>query len=194
MRQFKIAALGILAVGILVAAAMLIGVEKIEGNEAAVRQHWKKGVVNQVWRDGTHFYWGWFWDIYKYNIGTQKMTFDLQNTNKDAEYSCILVNVGENGGQAACISVSVNYRVGWDGTTFNPDKLVALHKDGLGGKAETYKTVVLKRTVVDVVNQVARPRTALEIYSGKGFVEFKEAIDQTLREHPVFKQRGIYII
>jgi len=171
-----------------------VGIDRVEGHEAYVRQHWKVGVVQDVYRDGTHFYPGWFWDTYKYDIGTQKITFDNAATNTEAEYPRIIVNVGENGGQEAHIAISANYRVGWKmtekGPVFDPAKLVALHKDGIG---KSYESVILKRTIVDVVNQIARPNEALNIYSGKGYVEFMESIDLALKNHPVFAERGILI-
>ena len=171
-----------------------LGVITVQGNEAVVKQDWKRGVLNDVWRDGTHFFPGWFIDTYKYDIGTQKITFDDTKENADAEYTRIIVNVGENGGQEARIAISANYRIGWTqteaGPVFSPEKLVALHKDGIG---QTYEQVILKRTIVDVVNQIARPKQALEIYSGKGFVEFKDDVDEALKNHPVFRQRGILI-
>jgi regulator of protease activity HflC (stomatin/prohibitin superfamily) len=91
--------------------------------------------------------------------------------------------------------MSINYRLGWDvdntgSPVFSSEKLVKFHKDGL---RQNYDTVVLKRTVVDVVNKIARPHEALEIYSGKGFVEFKEAVDKELKGHHVFKDRGILV-
>jgi len=171
-----------------------IGVDVVQGNEAMVRQHWKDGVVGEVYRDGTHFYPGWFWDTHRYNIGTQKITFDNPKENADAEYPRIIVNVGENGGQEAYIAISANYRIGWElkngAPVFSPAKLVALHKDGIG---KNYESVILKRTIVDVVNQIARPNEALAIYSGKGFVDFKNDIDTALKDHPVFAERGILI-
>lgn len=179
---------------VLVVGIKVMGVDTVQGNEAYVRQHWKKGVVDEVYRDGTHFYNGWLWDTHRYNIGTQKVTFDNKQSNADAEYARIIVNVGENGGQEAYIAISANYRIGWEltdaGPKFSPKKLVALHKDGIG---RNYESVILKRTIVDVVNQIARPQQALSIYSGKGFVEFKEAIDTALKNHPVFAERGILI-
>ncbi len=175
---------------------------KVQGNEAVVRQHLVHGIVDDVWRDGTHFYIGWFWDVHKYNIGTQKVTFDQREPdatgfqgNSDAEYPRIAIDVGENGGQKVYIALSVNYRVGWEldpsgVPVFSARKLVGLHKDGIG---KDYESVILKRTVVDVVNQLARPRQALEIYSGEGFVRFMNDLDDALKSHPVFQNRGIYI-
>lgn len=172
-----------------------VSILKVEGNEAVVRQHFTKGVVNDVWRDGTHFFCGWLWDTYKYNVGTQKVTFDDSNSNAEAEYPRIVIDVGENGGQKVYLALSVNYRVGHDtdanGTpTFNAEKLVKLHKDGIG---QNYESVLLKRTVVDVVNQLARPRQALEIYSGEGYVRFANDLDEALKTHHAFRDRGIYV-
>ena len=180
-----------------------ISILKVEGNEAVVRQHLTKGVVEEVWRDGTHFFCGWFWDTYKYNVGTQKVTFDTKAPdahtgfpgNPEAEYERIVIDVGENGGQKVYIAMSVNYRIGHDTDTvgtpvFSPSKLVKLHKDGIG---QNYESVLLKRTIVDVVNQLARPRQALEIYSGEGYVRFANALDEALKAHPAFQERGIYV-
>src|SRR3990167_8750063 len=173
----------------------VFGVVKIEGNEVYVIQDWKQGVLDKVLTSGTHFYQNLFWDIYKYNIGTQKITFDEHSSNEDAEYDRIIVEVGENGGQKAHIAISANYRVGWvedavGKLKFDPTLIVELHKDGIG---KTYESVVLKRTVVEVVNEVARPKGALEIYSGRGFVSFANEVDTMLKNHPQLKSRGIYI-
>lgn len=172
-----------------------VSVIRVEGNEALVQQDWNKGVVSQVLLSGTHFYSGWTTEMFKYNVGTQKATFDSQETNKDPQFERIVVDCGENGGQKAWIAMSINYRLGWEmdeagNPVFSPEKLVKFHKDGL---RSTYEQVVLKRTVVDVVNKIARPHEALEIYSGKGFVAFKEAIDKELKGHHGFRDRGILI-
>ncbi len=169
----------------------MVGIEKVEGDEAVVLQHWKKGILPEVWGPGTHFYWGWELDTYKYDIGTQKVTFD---EGHGSEFGRIQVNVGENGGQAVAIAMSVNYRLGWDdspaGPVFDPQRLIKIHKDGIG---KTYEDVIVRRTIVDVVNEIARPYNALSIYSGKGFVEFKNKVEEELKNHPVFKERGIYV-
>jgi len=172
-----------------------ITVRKVEGSEAMVRQHLIHGVDDKVLLSGTHFFCGWIWDPYIYDIGTQKITFDNNVGNHDAEYERIIVDCGEGGGQKAWIAMSINYRVGWVGDengspVFSPEKLVALHKDGVG---ETYESVIVKRTVVDVVNEIARPNQALDIYSGQGFVDFKEKVDNRLKSHTVFKERGIFV-
>jgi len=203
-KTFKLWVVLIIAVIVLWAVVGTIGVVKVEGNEAVVRQNIFKGVVPDVWLSGTHFYLGWIWDVYKYDIGTQKITFDDKNRNKDAEYDRVNVNVGENGGQSAWISLSVNYRIGFDSTEagkdgegnsvyspkFSPAKLVALHKDGL---QNTYESVILKRTIIEVINKVARPQQALVIYSGAGYNQFVEDVKEQLENHPVFRQRGIFI-
>lgn len=193
-KTIKRIVVGVAGFLLLILLTNLVGIVKIEGNEAVVRQDWQKGVLSEVWRDGTKFYLPITTDTYRYNIGTQKITFDDSASNPGSEYPRIVVNLGENGGQEAKIAISVNYRIGWDLVNkvpvFSEEKLIALHKDGIG---KNYEDVILKRTVVDVVNKIARPNEALHIYSGKGFVEFKEAIDKELKEHPIFKERGIYI-
>lgn len=195
LRNFKIA-FAVVVTGITLWFVFhLIGVIKVEGNEAVVKQHIQKGVVPEVLLSGTHFYVGFIWDMYKYNIGTQKTTFDSPGGNTGAEYDRIVVDCGDNGGQKVWVSMSINYRIGWEADNqgnlkFSPEKLVALHKDGIG---KTYEDVIIKRTVVDVVNKIARPYNALEIYSGQGFIDFKEKVDKELKNHPVFRARGIYV-
>ena len=161
----------------------LLAVIKIEGNEIAVIQDWQKGVLEKTLLSGTHFYQNWAWDIYKYDIGTQKITFDSFD-NKDAEWPSIPVEVGENGGQKAQVSISCNYHL-------NPTKVVSVHKSGIG---KNYESVVLKREIVDTVNEIARPHaSALELYSGTGFVKFKNDVDEALKNNVFLKEKGIDI-
>lgn len=154
---------------------------KIEGSEIGVVQNWG-GVKEQPLASGTHMFNNFVDDIHVYSVGTQKITFDAKNENPDAEYPRIAVEVGENGGQRAEVSISVNYHI-------NPLDIVKLHKQGIG---KTYENVVLKREVVDTVNEIARPaKSALEIYSGTGFVKFKNDVDSALKNNSVLKDRGI---
>ena len=173
---------------------------KVEGNQAIVRQDLFKGVMNDVWTSGTKLYCGWTTDIHPYNIGTQKCTFASKNPksklyNIEAEYPEIEVNCGENGGQKVYIAISMNYRVGWDtdkngAPILSPTKLIKLHMEGIG---KTYETVVINRTIIDTVNTLARPKEALTIYSGQGFVDFKDKIETELQKSPILRDRGIYV-
>ena len=162
----------------------IVGIVKIEGNEVAVIQDWSKGILDKTLVTGTHFYNNVAWDIYKYDIGTQKITFDSSPENKDAEWDSIPVEVGENGGQKATVVLSCNYRL-------NPLKVISIHKEGIG---KNYESVVLKREIVDVVNEISRPhKSVLDIYSGKGFVDFKNSVDKALRDNEFLKSKGLEI-
>ena len=183
---------GIIALFVLFHTVSLV---KVEGNEAVVRQDLFQGVMNDVWLSGTKVYCGWTTDIYKYNIGTQKVTFDKKEVNPAAEYDRIEVNCGENGGQKAYVAISINYRLGYTPDKsglpiFAPDKLVTFHKEGL---RDTYQDMIVKRTVTEVVNRVARPKIALEIYSGQGYVDFVKQIDEDLKSSEVLKERGVFV-
>lgn len=193
--QFKVIAFGFLLVIGVIGFFSTVEIVKANGNEAIVAQSMTSGVVSEVKLSGTHTYIpGFFYDTYKYNIGTQKFTFDSSESNADAEGGSIEAAVGEGGGQKVWVAGSINYRLGWvatdKGPVFSSAKLVELHKDGIG---RTYESVILKRTIVDVINQIARPKDALSIYSGQGFVDFKEEVDRALKNHPLFRDRGIYI-
>lgn len=155
----------------------------IQGNEVAVLQDMRTGVRDEVWTSGTKFYANWFLDVYKYDIGTQKASFG-NIAGQQGEYEPIPVEIGENGGQTARIVMSVNYRL-------DPSKIVELHKKGL---AKSYETMILNREIIDTVNEVARPmKSALDIYSGVGFVEFKKEVDLRLRNNTELTSRGILV-
>lgn len=173
-------ALGIGAIVLLFVLVGFFGFIKLEGNEVGVMQDWS-GVKNHLMLPGTHLYNNFLLDVHIYNVGTQKITFDNNKTNLEAEYPRIVLDIGENGGQKAWIAMSVNYHL-------NPDKAITIHKQGIG---RTYESVVLKREITDVVNEIARPRTALEIYSGKGFVNFKNDVEEALKNNHVLKDRGL---
>lgn len=154
---------------------------KIEGSELGVVQNWS-GIKDQTLGAGTHVYNNFIDDVHVYPIGTQKITFDTKSDNPDAEWERIDVEIGENGGQKASVSISCNYHL-------NPEDIVKLHKQGIG---RTYESVVLKREIVDTVNEIARPyKSALDLYSGTGFVKFKNEIDAALKNNSVLKDRGI---
>lgn len=183
--EFTLGKLIFAGIAILVTLFILtrfIAVIKLEGNQIGVVQDWS-GVKEQVMLPGTHFYNNFFNDIYSYDIGTQKITFDQKDQNPESEYPRILLDIGENGGQKAWIAMSVNYHV-------SADKIVTLHKQGIG---KTYESVVLKREIIDVVNEIARPRNALSIYSGEGFVKFKNDIEDSLKTNHVLKDRGLEV-
>ena len=234
--QLRLIGLGVaLVVGVIV-CFNTIGVIRVAGDEAIVRQNMNGGVLravnadgsvkyDDVYRDGTHFYFPAFmWDLYRYNIGLQKCTFDSDPNNKDAQYPGIEIAVGSGGGQQVKIAGSINYMIGhrsvpavvkrtipavfaisaeaettWaqtieEDTTYSPeyapDLLVALH---LSGNGKNYEDVIIKRTVQEVINSIARPKEALDLYSGAGFNAFREEVDRRLKSHPVFLRRGIYV-
>ena len=185
----------VVLVGIIFAVILIIALTfggffafvKLEGSEVAVVQNWS-GVKNEILLPGMHFFNNFVDDVHTYSIGTQKITFDEMEKNQkdynpDAEYPRILLDIGENGGQKAWVAMSVNYHL-------NPEKVVTLHKQGIG---KTYESVVLKREIIDVVNEIARPRTALTIYSGTGFVEFKNNVEDALKSNHILKDRGLEI-
>ena len=181
----KIIGFGVIGVIGLIIMSVLFGgffaFIKIEGSELGVVQNWS-GIKDVTLGAGTHVYNNFVDDIHVYPIGTQKITFDTKAGNPDAEYERIDVEVGENGGQKAAVAISCNYHL-------NPEDIVKLHKQGIG---RTYESVVLKREIVDTVNEIARPyKSALDLYSGTGFVKFKNEIDMALKNNSVLKDRGI---
>jgi len=179
------------AVGLVVA---LIGLKicadivNVEGYEVGVVHKWRTGVQDEPLRDGLHIVW--FGNVHKINIGTQKISFakqlpqDQQGVDTaDNEFPEIEVACGKDGGQKARIILTAVYHL-------DPIKAVKLYKDNLH---KTYRYTIMKRTIIDVVNRLARPKEALEIYSGEGFNTLRDEIDDGVKTHPVMIERGINI-
>lgn len=189
-----------------------IGWVKVDGHEAIVRQHMTRGVLrattgdeNEVWRDGTHFYFPAFmWDNHKYDVGRQKLTMDFMTeaqaqpwglpVNEGAEYPRLQLAVGEDGGQQAWIGSSIIYRIGHrlenDIPVFDRALLVSLH---ISGNGKNYEDVILKRIWQEVVTSIATPQEPLAIYSGDGFEIFRQEVDARLRHHPTLTSVGIIV-
>jgi hypothetical protein len=56
-----------------------------------------------------------------------------------------------------------------------------------------YQGIVLKRIAIGVVNDVARPKEVLDIFSGDGFIDLKNAIQKQLMENTELKDHGILV-
>ena len=176
--------LGLLA--FIIAAFILADFVNIEGYEVGVVHKWSSGVQDEPLRNGMH--WVWCAKVHPINIGTQKITFAPQiagdkegKDTKDNEFDVIQVACGKEGGQKVNIVLTVVYHL-------DAIKAVQLYRDNL---SETYRYTIMKRTIIDVVNQLARPREALDIYSGEGFNDLKIAVDKAIKDHPVLVDRGI---
>ena len=132
----------------------------------------------------------WFGNCHKIYVGTQKLTFAEQKTNDeegedtaDNEFDVIEVACGNEGGQKAKIILTVQYHL-------DKPKAVQLYRDGIH---KTYQYVTMKRTIIDVVNEMVRPKEALTIYSGSGFNDLRVEINDAIKIHPQFVDRGIVI-
>lgn len=166
----------------------IVDIEKVKANEVGVVYKIKGGVQDVALRDGWQI--TTFGKIDTVNIGTQKLSFAKQMADDtagedtaDNEYERIEVACGTGGGQKAWITLTMNYHI-------KPEGAVQMYRDGIH---KTYRYVVLKRTAIDVVNQIARSREALDIYSGVGFNALRDDVETALREHPLLESRGIVV-
>lgn len=208
--------IGVISVLGLIGLFTLVGIKKVSGHEAIVRQHMMKGVLRavntdgtpryeDVYRDGTHFFMpGFMWDLFTYDIGRQKMTMDFMTeeqaapwgstVNEGAEYPRLQLAVGTGGGQQAWVGGSIVYRIGHRSVegvpVFAPDLLVQLH---ISGNGKDYEDVILKRIWQEVVTSNATTHEPLDIYSGAGFEDFRKQIDARLKNHPILSSVGIYV-
>ena len=167
---------------------MCADVENIEGYQVGVVHKWSGGVQDDYLRNGMN--WTGFGKIHVVDVGTQKLSFAPQKKNDeegadtaDNEFDAIEVACGNEGGQKATIVLTVVYHL-------DPTKAVQLYKDGIH---KDYQYKIMKRTIVDVVNECVRPKEALEIYSGIGFNELRLEIDKKIKAHEVLTSRGIII-
>lgn len=179
----------VVAVVILIAAVVCVDVVNIEGNEVGIVHKYWGGVQDDVLRDGVH--WIWLGKVNVVNIGTQKITFAPGERSNDSadevedqnEFEPITVNCGADGGQSAYIDLTVIYRL-------DPSKVVALWKSG---NAYDYRTVLLKRAIIEAVNMNARTQDALTIYSGVGYNNLQQAIHDALNRNDGLSEKGILI-
>ena len=178
----------VIAIVVLFAGVICVDVVQIEGYEVGVVHKWWGGVQDKPLRDGLHFVW--WGKCVKINIGTQKITFAKQLTDDvagkdtaDNEYDRIELSCGSSGGQKAWAILTAVYHL-------DPGLAVQLYKDNLH---KTYRYVVMKRTIIEVVNKLARPQEALVIYSGVGFNTLKDNIDKEVQTHDVLVSRGIVV-
>jgi len=166
-----------------------VDVVNIEGYEVGIVHKWVGGVQAEPLQQGMHTVF--FGKVHKVNIGTRKMSFEpkyaandtADNVMKMSDFAPIVVACGKDGGQKATILLNLVYHL-------DPLGAVAVYKEGI---IETYPYSVMKRTVIEVVNDCARPKEALEIFSGAGFNELKVQIDKELKAHPVFSNRKIVV-
>lgn len=167
--------LAIFVIVVLIGCFWAFDATDIKPHEVGVVHKWWGGVQKDTLSNG--FKWTLLGKIHKIPVGQEKLTFseaEISRGSEDmgsgSEFSAIEVNCGDNGGQSAWIHISVLYNV-------KPAAAVDLWNDGI---AKTYKYVVLKRAIINAVNKNARPKEALEIYSGIGFNDLQANIKTTL--------------
>jgi regulator of protease activity HflC (stomatin/prohibitin superfamily) len=167
----------------LIFCCISLSIVNVEGYEMAVVHTWASGVQSEPLNNGLHTIW--FGKAHKVKVGTQKFTF---GPNEGDEAPSIKVTCGANGGQKAQINMTINWYL--EGT-----KVVQLYKDNLAGEDNktNYVEIVMKRTIIGAVNDAARPKEALDIYSGEGFLNLHQALSKALMGNPEFTKRGIVI-
>lgn len=195
----KLIGLGFVLVAVFVTMGTCLTCTNIQGYELGVVHKYFGGVQNEPLINGFHCVW--MGNVYKVDIGTTKTTFGLKGWSRDDtghwvrnsekesdEYYPIAVNCGTNGGQEATVSLTVNTRL-------NPQKVVSLYRDGLAGdnSKTNYKDVVLKREIIQAVNDAARPQEVLLIFSGQGFIDLHNTIAKSLQSNEELRKRGIEV-
>jgi len=184
----RLVIVGVIAVVVLVAFFLMVDIVNIEGYEVGVVHKWYGGVQTEPLYNGMHVVW--FGKVHKIDVGFQKISFapqvkdDIEGEDTaDNDFASIEVACGAEGGQKATIILTCVY-------SLDKSLAVQLYKDGL---STDYRYKIMKRTIIDVVNRLARPREALEIYSGTGFNDLAEAINKEVKEHEVLVNRGIVV-
>jgi regulator of protease activity HflC (stomatin/prohibitin superfamily) len=169
---------------IIIALVACFDVTNVDGNEVAVVYTYASGVTDEPKEPGLCMVF--LGTMHKVNIGTQKITFS-DNTDPAlgpvGDHPSIVVNCGKDGGQKASISMTVNY-------SLQKNKVVPMYKEGI---VYTYPDIVLKRTIIEVVNETSRPKEALDIFSGQGFNDLGLSVEKILKDHPMLADKGIEI-
>jgi len=213
---------GILLLMLVILLVKTVDYVAVEANEISVieqRNWFGVGATAFDWKGPGTYYLipGWRYSHKEYFVGTQKLTFQsarvLRRSQEGSqrqeivagEYPSIDFKVGGDGGQEVETDVTLNYRVGWamaDSAAakkrgiavgeiyFDPQAVIRLHQD----LKDNYRDVVLKRRTRDIViNHGTTYTSALDIYSGDGFGDFKMQVARSLTTDPGLNSRGILI-
>ena len=188
-KEVKMLIGGGLITAFFVAAAMLIGWTRIEGNERVVVQHISSGVQENTLSAGTSFYIPLWTNHYKYNVGASKFIMGkaklyASNAEKNnVDFPAFTITTGGSGKeQPATFSLTMQYHL-------NPEKLIALHNSAQTG----YEELVIKPALTRIISDSATTQNVLNFYSGEGRVKLQKLIEAQITGHPNLQKIGIVI-
>ena len=175
--------LAVLVLGIILAVVgsfSFLGIKTIEGNERAVVQDWKKGVLVDLWNPGTHFYIPATTTPYAYHVGAAR--FILGN-GEGADVNPLTVTTGGEGNeQPATFHATLQYHL-------DDSKLVKLHNHS----RYNYEQTVIKPALTRIISDQATVLEVLSFYSGAGRMKLQNTIERAIMDEPSLAEVGIIV-
>ena len=162
----------VLSVLLIVLFFVLFKVVMVEGNQMAVHETWKEGVIKEPLLPKTYFYFpGFMHTVYKYDMSSQ--VYVMNDLPSRVEFAAGRENdaytVQSREGQDLTISLNVRWRL-------DPNRLILLHKT----VRRDFEEKILRPVLLREVKDAATIREAIVAYSGPGLVQLQADIETRL--------------
>ncbi|MFH1609951.1 MAG: SPFH domain-containing protein [Candidatus Bipolaricaulota bacterium] len=180
--------IGVVIVAVTLVLVVSFDIVKVDGNEVAVKETWKDGVIQQVFGPGTYILNRlpfWRETLYKYDVASRVFAMNdvksMVETAEGREYDPYKVESQE--GQR----MTINLNILW-----HPDakKIIDLHTS----VRFDFEERILRPTVMRVVKDEATVMKAIDAYSGSGLVDLQSRIQKRLMGNTCeLADRGIVV-
>lgn len=191
MSQIKWIVLGVIALVVVLGTFITVDVSYIEGNQIGVRESWLGGVHENTVGPGMKTVF--LGKILNYQMSPNIFVMNDRRDDERANGRPVDAYVAKSSdNQDMTMWLALQWR-------YNPDKIVATHKayrthTGMRDWDVEIEERLIRQVLIRTVNTEATKRTAIEAYSGTGFVELQNAIANSLasEDGELFRQ-GIII-
>lgn len=188
---------GIIGVGVLILAiATFITADftYIEGNQIGVKETWKDGVQEDLIQPGMKILIpGWSNKILKYQMSPNVFVMNSRDNDERANGRYNDAYIAKSlDNQSMTMWLALQWR-------FDPDKLIDIHKSyrthvGMKNWDMEIEERLVRQILMRETNTEATKRTAIDAYSGSGFVDLQESIAlRLMNPDGELRQQGIII-
>lgn len=194
MNQFKWIVAGVIAVILVIAVTVSADFTYIEGNQIGVKETWGGGVEDVPLQPGMKILVpGWSQKVLRYQMSPNIF---VMNDRRDDERASGRNNDAYVAKSSDNQDMSMWLALQW---RFDPENIVDIHKAyrthvGMRDWDTEIEERLIRQVLIRTVNTEATSRTAIEAYSGPGFVGLQNAIATSLADpQGELRQQGIII-
>lgn len=173
---------------------LLVEVAIVRGNELGVKETWTSGVDPNVYQPKSYFLFpNWAQDMYKYDMTPQIFVMNNKDHDERAggrKNDSYIARSSDN--QTLILELALQWH-------YDPLKIVDIHKrykthTGMRDWSEVIEERVIRQNLMGAVNTAITSRTAIDAYSGEGFVEAQKKIFDTLADpNGELRSQGIIV-